>query len=218
MRAAEVGAELARALGGEVALIHVGDAGYLADTGMSPPELGAQVKQENERLLAGFQERLALPPATLRFAQSGAPAATIVRAAKQWPADPHRHGQPRAHRDEPRIKASLARRSSRRSAGPRPCSPISRYTLRSVCGNITLGGSALQKVTLAAALATLLVAHATAADPNMARKSAAQRRAWNKGIELGQNDAFTPDQVKRIREVLARRGDQGSEISLAVLA
>jgi integrase len=43
----------------------------------------------------------------------------------------------------------------------------------------------------------------------MTKKRAAKPRAWNKGIELGQKDAFTPDQVKRIRNVLARRGDQG---------
>lgn len=43
----------------------------------------------------------------------------------------------------------------------------------------------------------------------MAKKRAVKWRAWNKGIELGQKDAFTPDQVKQIRKVLARRGDQG---------
>src|SRR6266567_4756712 len=43
----------------------------------------------------------------------------------------------------------------------------------------------------------------------MAKKRAAKRRVWNKGIELGQKDAFTPDQAKRIRQVLARRGDRG---------
>jgi site-specific recombinase XerD len=43
----------------------------------------------------------------------------------------------------------------------------------------------------------------------MAKKRIAKSRAWNKGIELGQKDAFTPDQVKRIRNVLARRRDQG---------
>jgi len=43
----------------------------------------------------------------------------------------------------------------------------------------------------------------------MAKKRAAKWSAWNKGIELGQKDAFTPDQVKRIRQVLARRGGQG---------
>jgi site-specific recombinase XerD len=43
----------------------------------------------------------------------------------------------------------------------------------------------------------------------MAKRRAAKQRAWNKGLELGQKDAFTPDQVKRIRNGLARRGDQG---------
>ena len=43
----------------------------------------------------------------------------------------------------------------------------------------------------------------------MAKKRAAKWRAWNKGIELGQKDAFTPDQAKRIRQVLARRGGRG---------
>ena len=87
VRAAEVGAELARALGGEVALIHVGDPGVIGDTGMSPAEFAARVKQESERLLAGFHERLSLPAAALRFAETGVPAATIVNAAKEWAAD-----------------------------------------------------------------------------------------------------------------------------------
>jgi integrase len=43
----------------------------------------------------------------------------------------------------------------------------------------------------------------------MAKKLATKWKAWNKGIELGQKDAFTPDQVKRIRQVLARRGGRG---------
>jgi integrase len=41
------------------------------------------------------------------------------------------------------------------------------------------------------------------------KKPAAKRRAWNKGLEAGQKDAFTPAQVKRIRQVLADRGDPG---------
>jgi site-specific recombinase XerD len=43
----------------------------------------------------------------------------------------------------------------------------------------------------------------------MAKKRVPKRRAWNKGLEVGQKDAFTPDQVKRIRNGLTRRGDQG---------
>src|SRR5437899_12649675 len=41
------------------------------------------------------------------------------------------------------------------------------------------------------------------------KKRAAKRRAWNKGLEMGQQDAFTPAQVKRIRQVLAQRGVPG---------
>ncbi len=70
-----------------MALIHVGDSGFAADTGMSPVEFAARVKKESEPLLAAFYERLSLPPSTFRFAQTGAPAATIVKSAKEWPAD-----------------------------------------------------------------------------------------------------------------------------------
>jgi site-specific recombinase XerD len=41
------------------------------------------------------------------------------------------------------------------------------------------------------------------------KKRAAKRRAWNKGLKVGQQDALTPGQVKRIRQVLADRGVSG---------
>jgi integrase len=37
----------------------------------------------------------------------------------------------------------------------------------------------------------------------MAKKRIVKKPAWNKGLEVGQKDAFTPAQVKRIRQVLA---------------
>ena len=40
----------------------------------------------------------------------------------------------------------------------------------------------------------------------MAKKRAPKRQAWNKGLEVGKRDGFTPDQVKRIRGLLADRG------------
>jgi integrase len=40
----------------------------------------------------------------------------------------------------------------------------------------------------------------------MAKRRAPKRRAWNKGLEVGKRDGFTPDQVKRIRGLLADRG------------
>jgi integrase len=42
----------------------------------------------------------------------------------------------------------------------------------------------------------------------MARR-AVKRRAWNKGLQLGQKDALTPSQVKQIRRVLADQGVAG---------
>jgi hypothetical protein len=34
----------------------------------------------------------------------------------------------------------------------------------------------------------------------MAKKRSVKWRTWNKGVALGQKDAFTPEQVKRIRQ------------------
>src|SRR6516162_7113917 len=42
----------------------------------------------------------------------------------------------------------------------------------------------------------------------MARR-AVKRRAWNKGLQLGQKDALTAAQVKQIRRVLADKGVAG---------
>jgi integrase len=41
------------------------------------------------------------------------------------------------------------------------------------------------------------------------KKAAVKRQAWNKGVEVGKREAFTPAQVKRIRGVLADRGVSG---------
>ena len=43
----------------------------------------------------------------------------------------------------------------------------------------------------------------------MAKKQVRKRQAWNKGLEVGKRDGFTPDQVKRIRSLLADRGVPG---------
>src|SRR3974377_727739 len=40
----------------------------------------------------------------------------------------------------------------------------------------------------------------------MAKKQVRKRQACNKGLEVGKRDGFTPDQVKRIRRLLADRG------------
>ena len=43
----------------------------------------------------------------------------------------------------------------------------------------------------------------------MAKKQVRKRQAWNKGLEVGKRDGFTPDQVKWIRSLLADRGVPG---------
>src|ERR1700687_5629998 len=43
----------------------------------------------------------------------------------------------------------------------------------------------------------------------MAKKRVRKRQAWNKGLEVGKRDGFTPDQVKQIRGLLADRGGRG---------
>ena len=43
----------------------------------------------------------------------------------------------------------------------------------------------------------------------MVKKQGAKRWPWNKGLEVGKRDGFTPAQVKRIRNLLANRGVPG---------
>jgi integrase len=43
----------------------------------------------------------------------------------------------------------------------------------------------------------------------MAKKQVRKRHAWNKGLEVGKRDGFTPAQVKRIRSLLASHGVRG---------
>lgn len=87
--AADVGASLAQSLGAGVALITVIDdtADYAAGAGIVAEDLAAQEREDAKRLLAGFRQRLSMPPSTMEFIERGAPATEIVRAAKQWPAD-----------------------------------------------------------------------------------------------------------------------------------
>ena len=88
-RAADVGFELARSLGVELALIHVVDPSLVAapESGIPAGELVALAQQDGKRLLAAFGQRAALQPAPLEFIHVGKPAAEIVKAAKDWPAD-----------------------------------------------------------------------------------------------------------------------------------
>jgi nucleotide-binding universal stress UspA family protein len=89
-RAADVGFDLARSLGAEVAIIHVVDPAvdaYAPEGGIRASELVALAQQDGKRLLAAFAQRAALQPAPLEFIHVGKPAAEIVKGAKDWRAD-----------------------------------------------------------------------------------------------------------------------------------
>lgn len=87
--AADVAAELARALNAEVALISVVDTSqdYAAGAGIVGEDIAAAAREDAKRLLAIVRERLSLPDSASEFAEQGAPATEIVRAAKEWAAD-----------------------------------------------------------------------------------------------------------------------------------
>ena len=89
-RAADVGFDLARSLGAEVAILHVVDPAvdaYAPEGGIRASELVALAQQDGKRLLAAFAQRAALQPAPLEFIHVGKPAAEIVKGAKDWRAD-----------------------------------------------------------------------------------------------------------------------------------
>lgn len=89
-RAADVGFDLARSLGAEVALIHVVDPSldaYAPEGGIPVNELVTMAQQDGKRLLAAFSQRAALQPPPLEFTHLGKTASEIVKAANEWPAD-----------------------------------------------------------------------------------------------------------------------------------
>ena len=89
-RAADVGFDLARSLGAEVAIIHVVDpsvVAYAPEGGIPASELVTLAQQDGKRLIAAFSQRASLQPAPLEFIHIGKQATEIVKAAKDWPAD-----------------------------------------------------------------------------------------------------------------------------------
>ena len=87
--AADVGIELARSLGGEVALIHVVDPAqnWAPESGVPAAELIKLAEQDGKRLLADIHPRATLQAPPLEFVQVGKPTSEIMKAAKDWPAD-----------------------------------------------------------------------------------------------------------------------------------
>lgn len=86
--AAEVGVEIARTLGAEIALIHVVDT--TIDVGAEAwtnTELLGVAELQGRNLLADYRQKLALPGSALAIVAAGSPADEIVKAAREWPAD-----------------------------------------------------------------------------------------------------------------------------------
>ena len=87
--AADVGAELARALGADIAFVRVINSAmvYPADNAIQPDRLEADARQEAKKLIGDFRQRLAPQSPALEFISVGDPATEIVKAARDWPAD-----------------------------------------------------------------------------------------------------------------------------------
>jgi len=77
LRAAELGTELGRAGGGEIALVNVNNAATDFD----------RAELQSKTLLRELRDRLSLPTTTQEFAQTGMPGPTIVKKAREWSAD-----------------------------------------------------------------------------------------------------------------------------------
>ena len=86
--AVDVGLELAAVLKAEIALIHVAipPAPY-GDTGIPPNRLVEMARTDGRKLLGGIRERRSLSTSVQDFLEEGDPAAAIVNAAREWPAD-----------------------------------------------------------------------------------------------------------------------------------
>lgn len=87
-RAAELGVDLARKLGAEMAFVHVIDTttDITAETWTATELLGV-AELQGKNLLDDYRHRLSLHEPALEFVVTGNPADEIVKAAREWPAD-----------------------------------------------------------------------------------------------------------------------------------
>jgi nucleotide-binding universal stress UspA family protein len=87
--AAEIGVDLARSVGGEVAFVHAIDPSLLVspESGVGADELATHAQQEAARLMADFRARLPAGTGALQFIRPGNAGTEIVKAAREWPAD-----------------------------------------------------------------------------------------------------------------------------------
>jgi universal stress protein A len=87
--AADVGFDLARSVGGEVALIFVIDPSqnYEPESGVPAAELIAFAEKDGRRLLHAIGARAGMHSPPLEFVPVGSPGAEIAKSAREWPAD-----------------------------------------------------------------------------------------------------------------------------------
>ena len=87
--AADVGVELARLVGAEMAFVHVIDPALVnpADTALQPDAVVASAKEDARKMIDDFRKHLAQPSPAQEFVPIGIPHTEIVDAAKDWPAD-----------------------------------------------------------------------------------------------------------------------------------
>lgn len=87
--AADVGAQLATALGAELARVYVVDPTQNAapESGVAAADLIALAERDARQLLAGFRQRAPQGQSALEFVAVGKPASEIVKTAREWPAD-----------------------------------------------------------------------------------------------------------------------------------
>ncbi len=87
--AADIGADMARLAGAELAFVHVIEPALVnaADTGIQPDVFVASAREAARRMIEDFRKRLPPQTAALDFVQIGNAATEIVNAARDWPAD-----------------------------------------------------------------------------------------------------------------------------------
>lgn len=85
--AAEIGTDLARALGAKVAFVFIVEPVAAPDSGIPAGELIANAEKDGKRVLATLSQQLRPDVTPLQFVRVGTPATEIVAAAAEWPAD-----------------------------------------------------------------------------------------------------------------------------------
>jgi nucleotide-binding universal stress UspA family protein len=87
--AADVGFDLARSLGADVAIIYVVDKSeaFAPDSGLAAADLMMRAEQDGRRILAESSGRAHLQSLPTEFLTVGKPTAEVTRVAREWAAE-----------------------------------------------------------------------------------------------------------------------------------